>query len=77
MTIFLKRKEKANDFEREARHVISQKTKRQKLFTYNKEYIKLGFIEYPSDVMKPQYLACYTTVSNIETVVTQYCQIKV
>jgi len=51
-----------NEFKREAQHVWSQKTKRQKVQTYDEDYIKLGFIECPSDVTKPQ---CLVYLQNI------------
>ena len=41
-----------------------KKRKQKKLRTYNEEYIKLGFIECPSDATKPQCLACNKILSN-------------
>ena len=51
MDKFLVRKKKAKDSECEAQHVFSQKVKRQKVRTYDEEYIKLGFIDCPSDII--------------------------
>ena len=64
MDKFLVRKKNAKDSECEAQHVVSQNTKRQKVRTYDEEYIKLGFIECPSDFNKPQCVVCYKTLSN-------------
>ena len=68
MDKFIKRKKMSNDIndsdddsECEAQHVLSQKKKGQKLRKYDYEYIKLGFIECPSNVTKPQCLVCYKT----------------
>ena len=58
------RKKKAKDSKCEAQHVFSQKVKRQKVRTYDKEYLKLGFIDCPSDITKPQCIVCYKTLSN-------------
>ena len=38
--------------------------RKQKLQTYNDDYIKPGFLECPSDVAKSQYLVGYKTLSN-------------
>ena len=64
MDKFLVRKKNAKDSECEAQHVVSQNTKRQKVRTYDEEYIKLGFIECPSDFNKPPRVVCYKTLSN-------------
>ena len=64
MDKFLVRKKRAKDSECEAQHVVSQHTKKQKVRTYHEEYIKLGFIECPSDFNKPQCVVCYKTLLN-------------
>ena len=64
MDKFLVRKKKAKDLECEAQHVFSKKVKRQKVRTYDEEYIKLGFIDCPSDITKPQCIVCYKALSN-------------
>ena len=45
-------------------HALSQKAKKEKLQTYNNEYIKLGFVECSTDVNQPQCLVCYKIFSN-------------
>ena len=64
MDKFLVRKKKAKNLESEAQHVFSQKVKRQKVQTYDEEYIKLGFVGGPSDITKPHCIVCYKTLSN-------------
>ena len=64
MDKFLVRKKKAKDSECETQHVFSQKVKTQKVRTYGEEYIKLGFIDCPSDITKLQCIVCYKTLSN-------------
>ena len=59
MDKFLVQKQKAKVVECKAQHVFSQKVKRQKVQTYNEECIKLGFIDCPSDITKPQCIVCY------------------
>ena len=43
---------------------LKKRKKKKKQRTYNEEYIKLGFIECPSDETKPQCLACNKILSN-------------
>ena len=64
MDNFLVRRKKAKDSECEAQHVFSQKVKRQKVRTYDEEYIKLGFVDCRSDITKSQCIVCYKTLSN-------------
>ena len=62
MDKFLVRKKNAKNSECEAQHVVSQNTKRQKVQTYDEEFIKLGFIECPSDFNAEDILSCYERI---------------
>ena len=60
---FLRQKKSPDNSEGEQHHALSPK-KKQRVRTYDKEYVKLGFIQCHSDATKPQWLLCFKVLSN-------------